>query len=115
MYKIYTHKASQLAYRQTDCARARHLARQQKREALKRQALPGWVDTPAILKFYLACPPGHHVDHVVPLRGKLVSGLHVLENLQYLPASENISKGNRFDLDEYREKFVLPLLEEQAA
>ena len=36
-----------------------------------------------------------HVDHIEPLQGKLVSGLHIWNNLQVIPASVNIAKGNR--------------------
>jgi hypothetical protein len=37
-----------------------------------------------------------HVDHVIPLNGKLVSGLHVWNNFAVIPAAQNMSKGNRY-------------------
>ncbi|NBS70449.1 HNH endonuclease [bacterium] len=53
----------------------------------------------AINAFYQNCPPGYHVDHIVPITHPLVSGLHVLANLQYLTANENSRKRNRFTIE----------------
>lgn len=39
---------------------------------------------------------GFEVDHIIPLNGKNVSGLHVLTNLQILPVTENRRKGNKY-------------------
>lgn len=61
----------------------------------KLQRCPKWSDLEAIKQFYLNCPKGKEVDHIVPLQGKIVSGLHVLNNLQYLTKKQNLRKGNR--------------------
>jgi len=47
---------------------------------------------------YLFCGmfPGFEVDHIVPVKGKNVCGLHVLDNLQVIPRTENRKKGNAF-------------------
>lgn len=81
----------------------RHTARQSKRKASQLQRTPKWADLDAITSFFTACPKGLTVDHVIPLQGKLVSGLHVLNNLQYLTMAENVSKNNKFDPENWEE------------
>lgn len=60
------------------------------------QACPSWADTELIELIYMVCEPGYHVDHIVPLKGENVCGLHVENNLQYLLAIENVRKSNKF-------------------
>lgn len=80
---------------------AKALAAVRKRQAAKLQRTPPWADLNAIEAFYLARPLGYVIDHVIPLRGKLVSGLHVLNNLQYLTPESNMMKLNKFDPETY--------------
>ena len=68
---------------------------------------PKWIskeDLARIKSIYKACniiseKTGikHHVDHIIPLQGENVCGLHVPWNLQYLPAHDNIKKGNKYE------------------
>ena len=40
-----------------------------------------------------------HVDHVIPLRGKKVSGLHTPQNLSVIPGVFNMQKTNKFEVE----------------
>jgi hypothetical protein len=65
------------------------------REAEKRLSLAERVEIQGLYDFCRIFP-GFEVDHIVPLNGKTVSGLHVPANLQVLPRSVNRSKSNKF-------------------
>ena len=67
-----------------------------KYKANKLQRTPKWSNLEAIVKIYENCPKGFEVDHIIPLKGKIVSGLHVPENLQYLEKRLNRIKKNKF-------------------
>ncbi len=59
------------------------------------KATPKWANLDSIKAIYKNCPEGHEVDHIIPLQGKHVSGLHVEYNLQYLTVTENRRKHNK--------------------
>ena len=78
-----------------------------KRRAAKANRTPTWLsceDFWMMREAYSLCAlrskitgVKHHVDHVVPLRGKSVCGLHVPWNLQVIPAFENLIKSNKLE------------------
>ena len=71
------------------------------RAAIKR-ATPKWYEKAKVEQIYKSATElrakgiSVHVDHVIPLKGKLVCGLHCYDNLQILDAIENIKKGNKY-------------------
>jgi hypothetical protein len=89
--KKYKHKCGAL--------QVMHVAR---RHAAKLQATPAWSETADIARVYeearmLTARTGvkHEVDHIVPLRGKDVCGLHVIANLRVITKIENVRKHNK--------------------
>lgn len=88
-------KKSKLHYEQN---KSDYFAKDANRRAQKLHATPKWAQLEQIKQFYKNKPEGYHVDHIIPLQSKLVCGLHVLENLQYLPATENLKKSNKFEV-----------------
>ena len=70
--------------------------------SVRNRAIPAWAETELIKKVYLMRDilnelwnTNFHVDHIIPLQGKNVCGLHCWNNLQLLDAKLNSSKGNR--------------------
>ena len=87
----------------------RYLAAAAKRKARKLQATPEWLTASQeaeIIQLYKKAKElenitgnKYHVDHIVPLQGKNVCGLHVPWNLQIIPAEENLRKSNKMQLN----------------
>jgi len=69
----------------------------------KKQRIPKWITKEQLNQIkliYLNRPNGYEVDHIIPLCGKNVSGLHIPENLQYLSSEENRLKNNKYNIGE---------------
>lgn len=101
----YSNNAVQAAAATRDWAKrnpGRLAAKASHRRAAELKATPPWADAVAIERVYalaarfraLGCD--FHVDHVVPLRGKTVCGLHVHTNLEIIEASANRAKSNGY-------------------
>lgn len=70
-----------------------------KYRATKLQATPLWFEKDLVETVYVKAKEwGFAVDHIVPLQGENVCGLHCWANLQLLDPLLNSSKGNRYDL-----------------
>lgn len=63
-----------------------------KRQLQVALATPKWVDIESMSVFYENCPKGSQVDHIIPINGKDVCGLHVIWNLQYLINKKHFAK-----------------------
>jgi len=97
-------KISAKKYRENNRGFIYTLNRIRKNKMNKHQT-PSWSDKDLINIVYMQAKRisqiegiQYHVDHIIPLNGKLVSGLHVINNLQIITAKDNISKHNKFTL-----------------
>jgi hypothetical protein len=83
-----------------------YISKEAERRARKLGATPDWLtkeQKSKIVNIYKVCKKVssttgklHHVDHIVPLQGENICGLHVPWNLAIIPAKANLEKGNKF-------------------
>lgn len=98
------HLAQKRVYRQANKGKINALVT--KRKARVKLRTPIWADIGKIKAYYEVCAffnevngyTKYHVDHVIPLQGTAVSGLHVQNNLQVIPWLDNIRKKNKFEV-----------------
>jgi hypothetical protein len=101
--KVKAQSASKAAYKAANPHKSAALLA--KRRAAKKQRTPPWLNSDQLWMieeaYELAAMRSTitgfvwHVDHICPLQGKEVSGLHVPWNLQVIPWRDNVSKGNK--------------------
>ena len=99
-----THLAQKRVYRQSNKGKINALVT--KRKERVRLRTPVWANVDKIKSYYEVCAffndvngyTKYHVDHVIPLQGNFVSGLHVENNLQIIPWLDNIRKKNKFEV-----------------
>ena len=94
------HKKSYSNWVNSEQGRLLKNASNAKRRAVRLHALPSWLTTEQlqeIKEIYKNCPLGYEVDHIIPLQGKNICGLHVPSNLQYLLKFDNRSKHNNWN------------------
>ena len=98
-------KTNDYAKQYRESHKAQRSAYQQYRESYKNSQCPSWSNLDHIAGMYELCGIFRnigldlHVDHIIPLKGKLVSGLHIENNLQLLHRSENLRKLNLFEVN----------------
>lgn len=83
-----------------------HLTNTERRKIKMKLATPTWRDQEKIDKIYkdrdrISNKEGvmYHVDHVIPIAGHRVCGLHVHQNLRVILGTDNLKKSNRFNVD----------------
>lgn len=103
----YAEHREQVLQRQRDnLDPAQNAYRASLRRARLRRAVPSWADLEQIRALYqlarrITKETGTRwvVDHDIPLKHPLVSGLHVETNLRLLPYGLNAAKGNRWNIE----------------
>ena len=97
--QFYNHKRATDGKR-PNCNTCRRAYKAGRRERLK-NATAAWFEREAVAALYAesrARSTPHQVDHIIPVNGRLVCGLHCLANLQVIPAHENNRKNNTFEI-----------------
>lgn len=106
--KIVRTKRQQSRHCKLEVARIKRVRRNESKGVCRAKRIKrdvAWADRCAIAKIYAEAERltretgvAHHVDHIIPLQGRYVSGLHVESNLRVIPWQENLRKANRYEM-----------------